>query len=121
MKTKSRSQRNMQFLNDSLELNNLDQEVKFDLYLQSRKVKQITAALDKIYFSSQGKEFKWLKQNPNFINELVDQLLNDSLVVLDGINLDGESIELSMKLMNDIKQALGVVQQITQHDHDQIN
>ncbi len=118
MKIKSKLSPVLKFDSDELidsKLDNYDfgKETKFDLYVHSRRIKQITAALDKIILTAQNQETLQMIRNRDFIRELMDELLDDSILVLDGIQLDDETIDLSMKLMEDIKRALAVLQQMT--------
>ncbi len=118
MKIKSNKKSSLRLNSD---FDKFDQEVKFDLYLQFRRVKQITAALDKLCFGTESQDINWLQQNSEFINDLVEELLDGSLLVLDGVNLDKESFQLSLELMEQIKQALVRVQQITEEETGQVN
>lgn len=118
---KIRQRQDQQHMNNLIEVDELDQEVKFDLFVQSRRVKQISTALDKMFFDSQNANTLWLKQNQEFINELLEELLEESLLVLDGVKVDGESLDLSMKLVNDIYRSLAVVQQMTEAEASLLN
>jgi len=114
MKVKHRSQEGL--IMNYLDNNDHDQETKFDLYVQSRKVKQIAHALDQFTRTTAVNDSKWLLADQNFISQLIDELLDDSLLVLDGVQLDSESVEMSVSLMSDIKRALSVVEQIADSD-----
>jgi hypothetical protein len=96
--------------------NTQDQETKFDLYVQSRKVRQITLALDQFTQSSLAEGSSWLLDDREFVGQLVDELLDDSLLALDGIQLDTEGVELSVSLISEVKKALSIVEQIFDSD-----
>ncbi|MCC7570597.1 hypothetical protein KO465_04575 [Candidatus Micrarchaeota archaeon] len=118
---KFKQRQDQQYMNDLIKMDELDQEVKFDLFVQSRRVKQISIALDKIFFDYQNINTLWLKQNQEFISELLEELLEESLLVLDGVKIDGESLDLSMKLVSDIYRSLAVVQQMTEAETNFLN
>lgn len=93
-----------------------DQETKFDLYVQSRKVKQITLALDHFSQHLTDERSSWLLEDREFVGQLVDELLDDSLLALDGIQLDSEGVELSVGLISEVRKALTIVEQIVDSD-----
>lgn len=98
-----------------------DQETKFDLYVQSRKVKQIVSSLERFLSELQRTHPNWLANNQEFMTFLLDELLNDSLLVLDGMELDAEGIRMSLSLMSDIRQALSVVEQLASEEGEGLN
>ncbi len=114
VKVKHRSSNSL--LMNYLDSSDRDQETKFDLYVQSRKVRQIAAALDQFTKTTSLVDSQWFLDDQAFISQLVDELLDDSLLVLDGVQLDSEAVELSVSLMSDIKRALSVVEQIADSD-----
>jgi hypothetical protein len=109
---KIKSKLNPSFLLDLTEVNERNQEVKFDLYVQLRKIKQITQTLSQALVSRQTFEKDWLMQNQDLIESLLNDLLDDSLLVLDGVQLDAEGINLSLNLMNDIDLTLNLMQRL---------
>ncbi len=113
---KIKSKVNPPFLLDLIEVNERSQEVKFDLYVQLRKVKQITQALNQAALDQQVFEKEWLIQNQDVIESLLNDLLDDSLLVLDGVQLDAEGIDLSLNLMNDIDLTLNLVQRLVNEE-----
>jgi hypothetical protein len=121
MKMKHNQKLTFHLNTDELNDNEENQETKFDLFVQSRRVKQISSALDKIMFHAQNKESLQMMQDQEFVSELLDELLDDSLLVLDGVQLDGETMDMSMKLMSDIKRAIGVLQQVVDDKKSQLN
>ena len=114
VKVKHRSSNSL--LMNYLDSSDRDQETKFDLYVQSRKVRQIAAALDQFTKTTSLVDSQWFLDDQAFISQLVDELLDDLLLVLDGVQLDSEAVELSVSLMSDIKRALSVVEQIADSD-----
>jgi hypothetical protein len=113
---KIKSKLNPSFLLDLTEVNERNQEVKFDLYVQLRKIKQITQTLSQALVSRQTFEKDWLMQNQDLIESLLNDLLDDSLLVLDGVQLDAEGIDLSLNLMNDIDLTLNLMQRLVSNE-----
>ncbi len=114
MKAKQRSDKNV-FVS-YLSSDSQDQETKFDLYVQSRKVKQISLALDRFTQDSSDEGYSWLSDDHELVGQLVDELLDDSLLALDGIQLDSEGVELSVNLISEVRKALTIVEQIAGTD-----
>lgn len=121
MKIRHNQKLTLRFNTDELSDTKENLETKFDLFVQSRRVKQISSALDKIMVRAQNKESLKMMQNQEFVNDLLDELLDDSLLVLDGVRLDGETMDMSMKLLSDIKRTIGVIQQAVDDREDQLN
>ncbi|MBD3250657.1 MAG: hypothetical protein GF381_03765 [Candidatus Pacebacteria bacterium] len=86
-----------------------NEEIKFDLFLQSRRVKQISSSLQQLSTKSKQEQLEWLSLNPDLVEQLMDTLLEDSMLALDGVTLDGESMNLSIELISDIRQTVGLV------------
>lgn len=109
---KSKHKSNYSFLLDLTEPDEQNREVKFDLFVQLRKVKQIMQALDQAVLSDHQLDAEWVAQNQELIDVLLNELLDDSMLVLDGVQLDDEGIDMSLDLMQDIRHTLDLVQQI---------
>ncbi len=98
------------------ELNENSSQVKFELFVQLRKVRQITQALDQAILKNQNQERHWLAENQELIDEFLSDLLDDSMLVLDGVQLDDEGIDLSLDLMHDIRLTLDLMQKVIYED-----
>jgi len=101
-----------------LSLEQKNDEIKFDLFVQSRKVQQISQTLDQYMLKPQAVDVKWLSRNQELVGRLMDNLFDDSMLVLDGAQLDKESIDLSMNLMTGIRKAVGLVEKVVEEVED---
>lgn len=88
-----------------------NEEIKFDLYVQSRRAKQLHKTLSSIAHRAESEQ-NWLEANQDLVEGSLDQLLRDSLLALDGIEIDRESIDLSLELISNIKSAVGLIQNL---------
>ncbi len=87
-----------------------NEEVKFDLFVQTRRVKQISTALTQILQHNLDSEVEnWIGHNSEIVDQLLNNLLDDSLLVLDGVQLDDESKSLSVELMANIRETVDIV------------
>ncbi|HQM15813.1 MAG TPA: hypothetical protein PLM16_01250, partial [Candidatus Woesebacteria bacterium] len=113
MKTKRSISRSLLADTEDLSLSDQSgQQTKFDLYVQSRKVQQLTIALDKFVTSLSKNPSSWLIENQELIEQFLDDALSEAMLVLDGMQLDEEGVKLSISLMGDIRRALSVVEQM---------
>lgn len=101
-----------------LSLERENNEIKFDLFVQSRKVQQISQTLAQYMLKPQTVDVNWLSRNQALVNQLMDNLLDDSMFVLDGAQLDKESIDLSMSLMTGIRKTVGLVRKVVAEVED---
>ncbi len=109
---KSYKKSNHTFLIDPFELEDDSKRVKFDIFVQLRKVKQITQALDRALLQNQTQERLWLVEHQDVIDSFLTDLLDSSILVLDGVQLDDEGIDLSLDLMQDIRLTLDLMQKV---------
>lgn len=84
--------------------------IKFDLYLKVREVKQVTDLLQRVALRDQSSRRRWVKENEQMINQLLDSFMDNSVLALDGIQLDEDVMELSMELMANLRETLSLVQ-----------
>lgn len=119
MKTKSSIKQI--YLNSLSHKNSENQETKFDLFVQSRRVRQITLALDVFIQNMNKSQPTWLIDNQDLVDGFLEELMNDSMLVLDGVELDAEGMELSMSLMDDIRRALSTVEQMIGGGRGELN
>jgi len=87
-----------------------DQEsLKFNLYLRSRELQQISHYLEKIMLYSASKRAAWLKENKKVLKSLLQVFAQDSSLSLDGIQLDQETANLSMELAMNLRQTVAMI------------
>jgi uncharacterized protein YhdP len=114
MKVKKHSD---QFLDQLDHFEQRNEEIKFDLFVQTRRVKQIYQALTSLLrqsFNSQQED--WLIDNKEIVDQLLDDLLDDSLLVLDGVQMDDESKNLSVELMTNIRETVTIINTLIKKD-----
>ncbi len=89
-----------------------EEEIKFNLFIQSRRVGQFHQALKKIKNKSQNYQTSWVFNHPELLDEMLNDMLDDSLLMLDGLELDSETVDLSLQLVKNIRQSLDCVYQL---------
>lgn len=100
-------------------LNNLDlpipvsiedsADLKFDLYLRSREMKQIVSYLEKIMLKNKHERELFVVENKMFIDSLMKTFVDDSNLTLEGMQMDQESAQLSMQLATDVRKSISLI------------
>lgn len=98
------------FVNEEMSVDIADQDnVKFNLYLRSRELKQISFYLEKIMLYNASKKTAWLKENKKVLKSLLNVFAEDSSLSLDGVQLDKETAALSMELAVNLRQTVAMI------------
>lgn len=87
-------------------------EVAFDLYLKNRELKQINSFLRKISLWDRQIRLRWLADNQDVLDQLVDSFMEDSNLVFHGIKLQGEALQLSVELVTSLREAMTVIRSL---------
>jgi hypothetical protein len=90
--------------------------VKFDLYVKAREIQQISDSLRHILTLPQAKRQEWLEENESIVAELMDSFMDDSVLAMDGLQLDQESMELSVTLVTKMRDAMNMIHRIFSDD-----
>lgn len=100
-------------------LNNLDlpipvsiedsADLKFDLYLRSREVKQIVSYLEKVMLKQKSERELFVAENKVFIDSLMKTFVDDSNLTLEGMQMDQESAQMSMQLAMDLRKSISLI------------
>lgn len=100
-------------------LNNLDfpnpvliedgADLKFDLYLRSREMKQIVSHLEKVMLKNKSERELFVAENKTFIESLMKTFMEDSNLTLEGMQMDKESAQLSMQLAMDLRKSISLI------------
>lgn len=85
---------------------------KFDLYLKSRELKELSRVLEQVLLLPQEQRFEWVEENGELVSEAVDGFIQDSSSALDGISLDPETMELSKELVLSLRDTMDIIQGI---------
>lgn len=100
-------------------LNNLDlpnpvliedsADLKFDLYLRSREMKQIVSHLEKVMLKNKSERELFVVENKVFIDSLMKTFVEDSNLTLEGMQMDQESAQMSMQLAMDVRKSISLI------------
>lgn len=87
-------------------------KVRFDLYQRQQQIKEISQILKKLSAKGQTEQTEWLRENEEFVSELAENFVDESLFQLDGVKLDNKTLELSVQVMTELKETLNLFQTI---------
>ena len=85
------------------------EELKFNLFLKSRELKQISLALQKVMLRDKRAREAWVKENQAVMENLLRVFAEDSSLTLDGMQLDDETAFLSMRLAENLKKTISII------------
>ena len=107
-------------LDDLLDLDSLDSQdpsfqkpsldsVKFELFIKVREVEELHKSLGKISFNTRKERVIWLHQYKQTLAGMLDEFAQESLQAIDGMQVDSESMQLSLHLMSRLRETLLMV------------
>jgi len=84
-------------------------DLKFNLYLRSREIKQIVVHLEKIMLKRKSERDLFVSENKSSIESLMKIFVEDSNLTIDGMQVDEESAKLSMDLAMDLRKSISLI------------
>jgi hypothetical protein len=97
------------FLGDVSEEMLSQDEIKFDLYLKARELRQLSEYLEKVLLRSAQYRQRWIQENRPVLESLLKVFSEDSNLSLAGIQLDAEAASLSMELAVSLRQTVAMI------------
>lgn len=88
------------------------EEVKFGLFVKTHETRQIAQTLEHIMLLPPNKRIKWAEEYHDFLDDLLDSFLDDSMLAMDGLQLDQEALNLSAELVTTIREVMTTLQAI---------
>ncbi|MBD3279760.1 MAG: hypothetical protein GF390_03545 [Candidatus Pacebacteria bacterium] len=86
--------------------------VKFALYLKTREILQINHQLQEVSLMDKKTRYQWLDQHEEMINQLLASFMDDSMLVMNGIELDREGMKMATQLMINLRDAINLVRSL---------
>ena len=84
-------------------------ELKFNLFLKSRELKQISLAFQRVMLKERAERELWVEENQSVMENLLKVFAEDSSLSLDGIQLDDETALLSVELAENLKKTVSII------------
>jgi hypothetical protein len=86
--------------------------VKFSLYVKTQEIKQIAENLERVLLMPRKERVSWVQEHQDMVQDLLDSFVNDSVLALDGLQLDSEAMKLSVDFITNLRDAINTVQGI---------
>lgn len=86
--------------------------LKFSLYIKTQEIKQIAENLERIMLLPRQERVIWVQEHQEMVQDLLDSFMNDSVIALDGLQLDSEAMKLSVDFITNLRDAINTVQGI---------
>ncbi|HEX7018274.1 MAG TPA: hypothetical protein VF209_05205 [Patescibacteria group bacterium] len=87
-------------------------EIKFGLFVKSHEVQQIINSLKEIMLLPSAERVKWVEEYQDILTDLLDSFMEDSVLAMDGLQLDSEGMDLSVELVANIREVMNSLQTI---------
>lgn len=88
------------------------EQIRFDLYRKEKELQEISKILRDLSTKTRDERRQWLQENEDLVTELAEDFVDDSLYKLDGVQLDSETLELSVQVMTELRATLGLFQTV---------
>jgi len=92
------------------------EKVRFDLYRRQKEIQEISKILQQLSARGRNEQKEWLRENEEFVTGMAEDFVDDSLVQLDGVKMDSETVRLSVEVMTQLREKLGLFQAIVSGD-----
>ena len=82
---------------------------KFDLFLMTREIKQITDSLRLVTLMPKNKQKTWVKDNQQLLHKFMDTLTHDMFNVLDEMSLDQDVIQETIFCVTELRELVNTL------------
>jgi len=86
--------------------------LKINLFSRSYQVRKLVEEFQKIALMPEKNRQVWLDENGDFVNQLLDNFADDSMMILDGLQLDEEGMNLSMEYISELRDAMNTIREV---------
>ena len=84
-------------------------DLKFDLFVRSREMEQITVYLENLMRKNKKERETFVEENRPHLESLLPMLVENSNLSLEGMQLDREAAALSMQLAVNLRKSLSII------------
>lgn len=98
--------------------NPISDQVRFNLYRKEKEIKEISQILRELAQKKRSEQRQWLRENEDLMFDLAEDFVDESLYTLDGAEMDHETLEMSVQVMSQLRQTLGLFQTVLNNDDE---
>lgn len=84
--------------------------VKLGLFVKNNQAQKLITEFERIRLLPPTERQVWLDDNELVLNRLLDTFAQDSIVALDGLGMDEETVSLSIELVTNLRDAMNTIQ-----------
>lgn len=84
-------------------------DLKFNLFLRSREMKQIVLHLEKVMLKKKSERDLFVSENKAFIDSLMKTFVDNSNLSIEGMQMDKEAADLSMQMAMDLRKSISLI------------
>lgn len=84
-------------------------DLKFNLFLRSREMKQIALHLEKVMLKKKSERDLFVSENKAFIDSLMKTFVDNSNLSIEGMQMDKEAADLSMQMAIDVRKSISLI------------
>lgn len=92
-------------------------ELKFDLYLTTRQIKQIADSLKNITLLPVTQQKKWVKQNKSYLLRMMDTFTSEVMDMFDEAELNQDALDESIACMSEFRQLMNTLNSLVGSNH----
>lgn len=86
-----------------------NESVKFELYLLTRKLNQLSESMQSIVLLPKKEQKAWVKANESQLTQLLETTAAEVLSVFDGMELSEENLEEAMNCMTQLRYLMDTI------------
>jgi hypothetical protein len=84
-------------------------DLKFNLFLRSREMKEIALHLEKVMLKKKSDRDIFVSENKVFIDSLMKTFVDNSNLSIEGMQMDREAAALSMQMAMDLRKSISLI------------
>ena len=102
----------MKIMHNSYKNIKRNSSVKRDLFVRTQQIDSLSKEFKKIMLLPSSQRKKWVAENELFLSQIFDTLSDDSVLALDGVELDTQGMELSVEFVTKLRTIMTILKSI---------
>lgn len=82
---------------------------KFGLFVKAREIDQARDTLNHLQLLSTDQRKTWFQENGDLLNAIFNRFIDDSNALLNGVEMDDESLQLSRHIVEGLRDSMNLV------------
>ncbi len=90
-----------------------NEELKFDLYLMTREIKQASSSLSRVALLPKKQRERWLRENQAQLQQLMDGLVHDVVSVFEDMEVDKIVLADSIACVTELRELINTLNSLS--------